>query len=230
MDSGPSLAERVPPAPDSLSRAIDRLVHWLARHWLAVFSVALFLYIAVPTSAAVLMQVGATAPARVIYALYSGLCHELPERSYFLFGPQATYSLSELEADNVLAGESLAQRRLYAGDHDHGYKIALCQRDLAIYGTMLLAGVAYGVLRRRRTIKPIRLAVFALFLIPIAVDGLSQLPGWRESNWVLRTVTGALFGIGVVWLAYPHVQAAMNDVLPPQPAAETAPVKLDKIV
>lgn len=229
MDSGPSLAERVPSPPDRLSQAIDHMVHWLARHWLAVFSAALFLYIAVPTSAAVLMQVGATGPARVIYALYSGLCHELPERSYFLFGPQATYSLSELEADNVLPGETLAQRRLYAGDPEHGYKIALCQRDLAIYGTMLVAGLAYGLLRRRRTIKPIKLSVFALFLIPIAVDGLSQLPGWRESTWVLRTITGALFGIGVVWLAYPHVQAAMDDVASPKPAMETAPGKLDKI-
>jgi uncharacterized membrane protein len=202
------------------------MVHWLARHWLAVFSVALFLYIAVPTSAPILMQLGATGPARVIYALYRGLCHELPERSYFLFGPQATYSLTQLEADNVLPGGTVLQRPQYLGDHDHGYKIALCQRDLAIYGSMLVVGLLYGVMRRRRPIKPIKLTVFALFLIPIAVDGLSQLPGWRESNWVLRTVTGTLFGIGLVWLAYPHVQAAMNDVAT---GVETAPVELDKI-
>jgi hypothetical protein len=43
---------------------------------------------------------------------------------------------------------------------------------------------------------------------------------------VLRTVTGTLFGIGLVWLAYPHVQAAMNDVTT---GVETAPVELDKI-
>lgn len=226
MDNGPSLAERVPRPPDRVSSAIDRMVHWLARHWLAVFSVALFLYVAIPTSAPILMQLGATGPARVIYAMYRGLCHELPERSYFLFGPQATYSLAQLEADNVLPGGTVLQRPQYVGDHDHGYKIALCQRDLAIYGSMLVVGLLYGVMRRRRPIKPIKLAVFALFLIPIAVDGLSQLPGWRESNWVLRTVTGTLFGIGLVWLAYPHVQAAMNDVAM---GAENAPVELDKI-
>lgn len=226
MDNGPSLVGRTPPPPDGLSRAIDRMVHWVARHWLAIFSVALFLYIAVPTSAAVLMQVGATGPARMIYALYRGLCHELPERSYFLFGPQATYSLDELQADGVLPGETLLQRPQYVGDHDHGYKIALCQRDMAIYGSMLVAGLVYGLARRRRPIAPIKLAVFALFLIPIAVDGLSQLPGWRESNWVLRTITGTLFGVGVILLAYPYVQAAMNDVTT---GAETAPVELDKI-
>lgn len=227
MDNGLSLAERAPRPPDRFSRAIDRMVHWLARHWLAVFSLALFLYVAIPTSAPILMQLGATAPARVIYAVYRGLCHELPERSYFLFGPQVTYSLAQLEADNVLPGGTVLQRPQYVGDHDHGYKIALCQRDLAIYGSMLVVGLLYGVMRRRRAIRPLKVWMFALFLIPIAVDGLSQLPGWRESNWVLRTVTGTLFGIGVVWLFYPHVQAAMNDVAS---GVETAPVKLDKSV
>lgn len=227
MDSSPSLADRVPQPPDSVSRAIDGMVHWMARHWLLIFSVVLLLYIAVPTSAAVLMQAGATGPARVIYAIYRGLCHELPERSYFLFGPQPTYSLQQLENDNVLAGESLVQRREYVGDPEHGYKIALCQRDLAIYGSMLVAGLIYGLVRRRRRIAPLKLAVFALFLLPIAIDGLSQLPGWRESTWVLRTLTGVLFGVGVIWLAYPHVQAAMNDV---HAGAETEPVRLDKVV
>lgn len=227
MDGQPSLVERAPHPPDRLSRSIDRIVYWLARHWLAVFSVALFLYIAVPTSAPILMQAGKTGPARLIYMVYRGLCHQLPERSYFLFGPQVTYSLAQLEAENVLPGESILQRRDFIGDPAHGYKIALCQRDLAIYGSMLVVGLGYGVVRRRRPIRPLKLPVFTLFLLPIAVDGLSQLPGWRESTWVLRSVTGALFGIGLVWLAYPHVQAAMDEVVP---RGENAPTKLDKTV
>ena len=52
-----------------------------------------------------------------------------------------------------------------------------------------------------------------LFLIPIAIDGGTQLIGWRESNWFLRTVTGALFGFASVWLAYPYVEDAMADVM-----------------
>jgi uncharacterized membrane protein len=45
------------------------------------------------------------------------------------------------------------------------------------------------------------------------VDGLTQLFGWRESNYLLRTATGALFGLASTWLAYPNIQDAMADAL-----------------
>ena len=54
---------------------------------------------------------------------------------------------------------------------------------------------------------------YALFLVPLALDGGSQLLGLRESNWMLRTLSGALFGLATVWLAYPYVEEAMTDVL-----------------
>jgi hypothetical protein len=30
-------------------------------------------------------------------------------------------------------------------------------------------------------------------------------------NWLMRTLTGALFGIAVVWFAYPYLEKAFND-------------------
>ena len=36
---------------------------------------------------------------------------------------------------------------------------------------------------------------YLLLIAPMAIDGLTQLVGWRESNWELRTLTGALFGL-----------------------------------
>jgi hypothetical protein len=30
-------------------------------------------------------------------------------------------------------------------------------------------------------------------------------------NWLMRTLTGALFGIGLVWFAYPQLKAGFND-------------------
>ena len=54
--------------------------------------------------------------------------------------------------------------------------------------------------------------VFGLLIIPLAVDGLTQLLGRRESDWLLRTITGGFFGAGAVWLAYPYLQDAMDDV------------------
>jgi uncharacterized membrane protein len=188
----------------------DRLVLGIARHWVAVFSLALALYVGLPFLAPVLMQVGLTGPARLIYLIYSPACHQLPDRSYFLFGEQPVYTLEELEQASVLPGSGLLERRRFIGDETLGWKVALCARDVAIYGAMVVAGIVFALLRGRARRLP--LPVFVLFVIPIAVDGLSQLFGLRTSNWWLRTLTGALFGAGVVWLVYPYIQESMDDI------------------
>jgi uncharacterized membrane protein len=188
----------------------DRLVLGIARHWVAVFSLALALYVGLPFLAPVLMQAGLTGPARLIYLIYSPACHQLPDRSYFLFGEQRVYTLDELEQASVLPGTGLLERRRFVGDETLGWKVALCERDVAIYGAMLIAGMIFALLRGR--VRKLPLPVFVLFVIPIAVDGLSQLFGLRTSNWWLRTLTGALFGAGVVWLVYPYIQESMDDI------------------
>ena len=108
-------------------------------------------------------------------------------------------------------GLGLFQRRAFRGNEVNGYKIAICQRDVAIYGSVVMAGLLFGLLRRR--VRAPSLKVYLLFLIPMALDGFSQLFGLRESNWWLRTATGALFGGASVWLAYPYLEAAMRDVI-----------------
>lgn len=198
------------PAPDRIAYWADRLVLGVARHWLALFSLALFLYVGVPFLAPVLMKLGLTTPARIIYTIYMPACHQLPDRSYFLFGEKPVYTLSELEADNVLPGTSILERRRYIGDETLGWKVALCERDVAIWGSMFLLGFVFLLLGRR--VRPLSMWGFALFLVPIAVDGLSQLVGLRTSTWWLRTITGALFGTGIVWLAYPHIEIAMREI------------------
>jgi uncharacterized membrane protein len=97
------------------------------------------------------------------------------------------------------------------GSPEAGWKVAICQRDVAIYAAVFLTGVLYGLVRNR--MRPLPFKYYLLFLIPIAIDGGTQLIGWRESNWFLRTVTGALFGFASVWLAYPYVEDAMADVM-----------------
>ena len=188
----------------------DRMVLGIARHWVAFFSLALALYVGLPFVAPTLMQVGLTGPARLVYLIYSPACHQLPDRSYFLFGEQPVYTLEELEEANVLPGSGLLERRRFIGDETLGWKVALCERDVAIYGAMVIAGMIFALLRGR--VRRLPLPVFVLFVIPIAVDGLSQLFGLRTSNWWLRTLTGALFGAGVVWLVYPYIQESMDDI------------------
>jgi uncharacterized membrane protein len=157
------------------------------------------------------MALGYTLPARIIYTVYKPLCHQLPQRSFFLFGPQLAYSLETLQ--KLLGPEKLATNSLassFIGNAALGYKMAYCQRDTAMYTSMLLAGMAFGLVRHR--LRPLPFALYIVFLIPLGVDGLAQFLGFYESTWQLRTITGSLFGIATVWFAYPHLEAGMAEI------------------
>jgi uncharacterized membrane protein len=194
-----------------LTRRIDRLVSFFARHWLLLFNLGVAVYVASTLAAPMLMHAGHKRIANLLYLFFKPQCHQLPERSFFLYGDQITYSVQELENAGVGLGSSLHARAAFVGDDQLGYKVAFCQRDLATWGAILLAGLAFGLSGRRWRLLP--LWAFALFLLPMAADGLTQFIGLRESTWPLRTISGALFGLGIVWLAYPYVQRAMHDVL-----------------
>ncbi|MYH62099.1 MAG: DUF2085 domain-containing protein [Caldilineaceae bacterium SB0675_bin_29] len=195
----------------AIARRVDGGVLWIARHWLALFNVVVAFYLLLPLAAPVLARAGLTTPASLIHSVYSATCHQLPERSYFLFGERPFYSLASLETSGLAGGQGLFERRAFRGNEATGYKIAVCQRDVAIYGSVVLAGLLFGILRGRA--RTISFKFYLVLLIPIALDGLTQLFGLRESNWWLRTFTGALFGGASVWLAYPYIEAAMGDVV-----------------
>ncbi|MEX1020554.1 MAG: DUF2085 domain-containing protein [Litorilinea sp.] len=203
----------------AISRAANNLVLWIARHWLALFTTAWGLYVFLPFLAPILLQGGFTAPATLIYTLYSYACHQLPDHSYFLFGNSLAPNAATLEAAGMPAGPNLFAQRAFVGGADVGYKVALCQRDVAIYGAIFLCGLLFALIRNRLESPSIR--VYLLFLIPIALDGGTQLIGLRESNWLLRTLTGALFGAASVWLIYPYVEAAMDEVIETEGARQT---------
>ena len=67
---------------------------WIGRHWLGVFNVAFGAFVLLPFAAPVLMALNAQSLARVLYFVYSFVCHQLPERSWFLFGPNFTFPLA----------------------------------------------------------------------------------------------------------------------------------------
>ena len=206
----PFMEQERAPAGNALSsqrmtRIIAHLMRGLSRHWLAVASVALGLYFGLPLLAPVFMAAGLERYGRAIHTLFYITCHQLPERSYFLFGPQWIYSRAELVA---LTGESIPLR--FVGNEMVGYKMAVCQRDAAIYGGWLLWGLLYGLVRHR--LKPIKIRTFVLMLVPMAVDGGGQLVGLWTSTWLTRLVTGLLFGLAVVLLVYPYLEQGMGDM------------------
>ncbi len=190
---------------------LDRQIYHLARHWLAVFNVLTGIYMLLPVLAPLLMSFGMPQAGRLIYLLYRPACHQLPERSFFVSGAQTTYTLDELWALGAISHtDDIYARQRYLGDLQVGYKMALCQRDLALYGSLFLGGLIFGLLRKR--LRPLSLLGYALCLVPMALDGGSQLLGLRESTPLLRMITGGILGLGSVWMLYPRLEEAFRDV------------------
>ncbi len=186
----------------------DKAIFKLAKHWLALANLLWGLYVGLPLLAPVLMDVGWTGPAKAIYTLYRPACHQRVERSYFYGGTSAIYTLEELDD----AGVDTNPFARAIGNEQVGWKVAFCERDVAIYGSIVLAGLAYALLRTSLRTRQMRLRIFALFLVPMAIDGTLQLFGVYESNWLARSITGAVFGVGAVLFAYPYVDEGFADV------------------
>jgi uncharacterized membrane protein len=223
----PEYEDSISPSRRALDRwflgTIDASVHFFGRHWLALVNLVLFLYVAVPVLAPLFMLAGLPGLAQVGYGIYYPLCHQLPYRSFFIGGQKFVYTYTELWLllDQSFPPES---HRWFIGNPELGYKIALCQRDLAIYGSMLLAGLVFALVRRRY--RPLdwrlMLLIAGLLTVPMAVDGTTQLFGLRESVWQLRLFTGALFGVACVWLLYPYIEEGARQAQDPHLHWESA--------
>lgn len=214
----------------------DRLMDWISRHYLAIVNVFVLLYVGLPILAPVLMKAGAPLPANVLYTIYKPLCHQFGFRSFFLFGEQAYYPLQEAGIPGVKTFEQVTgfqdladpasfarfQARQFTGNERVGYKMALCERDIAIYGSILLFGIVYALSGRR--LKPFHWILWVLIgMVPIGLDGFSQLFSqmewpwlasllpYRESTPFLRILTGALFGLTTAWFAYPYMEESMSE-------------------
>lgn len=155
---------------------VDKQIYHFAKHWTLVLGLFMGLYAGLPFLAPILMANGYSGPANFLYSAYRFTCHQLPSRSYFIFG----------------------------------YQVAYCHRDTAIYVTLFAAFLLFALVRDR--IKPLPWQGYVAFITPMAVDGLTQLFGLRMSNWQLRTITGALFGLGSAWLALPYLEEAFQDI------------------
>jgi uncharacterized membrane protein len=170
------------------------------RHWLLAVNVAVGVFLAGAFAAPVLAAVGWRSAADALYAAYHLTCHQWAFRSFFVFGQRPVYAEQNL-AD--LGTDPFG----FVGDQDLGWKIAICERDLAIYVGLLVVGLVYA---RRRDMRPAGFTAYGVLILPMAVDGFTQLFGWRESTWALRVVTGLIFGLASAWLVLPRLDDAFG--------------------
>jgi len=208
----------------------DRIALWISKHYLLMINCVVMLYLGIPFLAPVFMEINLPTPAIAIYRVYGIVCHQLAYRSFFLFGEQLVYprqaaGVTNLKSFHEVTGfsednsaESIFAARAYIGAPHIGYKIALCQRDIAIYSGILLFGLMYAFFKRKIPPLPWYLWII-LGLIPIGVDGVSQLISqppfslipYRESTPILRVLTGSLFGFSTAWFGFPSVEESMAE-------------------
>jgi uncharacterized membrane protein len=173
------------------------------RHWLLTLNATLAAFLTCALAAPVFSAVGWTGLATPLYIAYHLTCHQWAFRSFFLFGQQhpiAIFSQQQL-------ADSGADPFTFIGNPQVGWKMAFCERDLAIYVGLLVVGLLYA---RRRDMRPAGFALYGLLILPMALDGFTQLFGWRESTWELRVVTGMLFGLASAWLVLPRLDASFG--------------------
>jgi len=105
---------------------LDRVILFFSRHWLMWFNLAVGLWVVLPWAAPILMHIGATGPAYLVYKFYSFQCHQLPQRSYFLFGAQFMIPLDDILAAQLVSDP--VQLAPFIGTAELGWKVAWSDR------------------------------------------------------------------------------------------------------
>lgn len=180
-----------------------RISYYIENYWLSIFNTAWGVFVILPWVAPVLMWLNLTTAGRVIYFVYNFFCHQLPERSWFLFGPQFSYSQPELAAAwgrplEVIGNELI--RRQFIGTELIGWKVAWSDRMVGMYTSIFLFGLLYALFRRYGWRFP-ALPIWGFFLcvVPLGLDGTAHLINdvlgltYRHYNEWAVVITGGIF-------------------------------------
>ena len=217
-------------------RRTPKLIDLLVQRWFLFFVLIYSGFVALPWLAPIFMHLGWTAAGKIVYTLYFPLCHQLPQRSFFLFGPQVMIDLPAVRAASADTLKPLILRQ-FVGNIEMGWKVAWSDRMVSMYTSVLLLAWVWRPLRK--LIKPLPWWGLILLLLPMAFDGgshaISDLAGlgqgFRDSNaWLagltgntfsvsfyagdalgsfnswMRLLTGLLFGLSIVWAGMPLIE------------------------
>lgn len=224
---------------EALNYIFNRLGWWFAKHWLLAVITLLFLYVSMPYVAPTLMYLGQTTASKIIYFAYALTCHQLPERSFFVFGYQVAVCqrCTAIWMAILLGGFIfIASRRRLKPIPFQWLVMALIPMGLdggtgliselypvvpAWIMTVFAAGAGV-VLAATVYAAGVRQWQYYLFILcfPLGVVFV-HLAGPRESNWFLRVLTGGLFGLAYAWLLFPVLQDSFKDLdKKPRPAGD----------
>src|SRR3990172_5237364 len=219
----------------------NRWAYWLCRHWLLVVSLLLGLYAGLPWLAPLFMKLGWTGAGNAIYLIYTTQCRQLPQRSFFLFLLKPMYSRAEIQAVWEATDNPLILRQFVGNPEmgwKVAWSDRMVSRYTGLFVFGLLYGL---LRKRLKPLSLWGFALLILPMVVDGgthmisdLAGIGQ--GFRDSNaWLaaltnrafpvnfyagdalgsfnsqMRLMTGVLFGLGAVWLAYPYVESAFAD-------------------
>ena len=235
FDDPPPLNKTNPPITGptrSIIILLQRSIYWLARHWLLLANGLAGLILGLGILAPFLLAQGHTEQGLAVYRFLAPHNHQLPQRSYFLFSQHGgihTYSVAQILA----WGADPDHLQAFVGNPDIGFKTALNHRMMAIFVAIFVGGIAWEWGGRRPRIDGVLFLLFLLpLLLDGFSHTISERTGsgfrgsniWAATltghlfstdfytnttigtlNWLLRTLTGLLFGLGLVWFLYAYL-------------------------
>ena len=176
----------------------ERISGFLARRWIWIFGVVFGLYVGLPFLAPLLYHLGWAGAGLLIQRIYSTQCHQLPDRSFFLFGSKVMYTMPEVQAAWQNTSDPAILRQ-FVGNVQMGWKVAWSDRMVSMYTSMFVFGLLWWPLRRK--LRPLPFWGLLLLWLPMALDGTSHMlsdilggleNGFRYNNAWLAVLTGRL--------------------------------------
>lgn len=156
---------------------------WGARHWLLFANLLVLLYGGLPWLSPLAYAAGWPWLGQALFLVYTPLCHQLPERSFFLFGHQVAFCHREVALYSTL----LACGLLFAF-----VRKRLPPAPLWL-GVVLLLPILFDGLSH-----------FFDDLFGLGLRGGGDAIG--SLNFWLRMLTGALAAIAIALVAYPRLE------------------------
>jgi uncharacterized membrane protein len=225
--------------PRTLVIFLNKLILGIARHWKAIAISIFVLVLATAILAPALMTAGYYDAAQSIYHFYTPHDHQLPQRSYFLFGQNKdvqSWSLALI----LTQGADPNDLRSFKGNAEIGYKTALNHRMLAIFTGLLIGALVWtaGLLRPR-----VDRLLLGLLALPMMLDAIGHMVSERiyglsevnlllvlltgnvfsptaynattigSLNWWLRTLTGLLFGLETSWYLAAYFEKKFDEII-----------------
>jgi uncharacterized membrane protein len=214
---------------------LHSITTWMSNHLFEIFLTIYGIWVIIPWFAPVIMKLGWTPAGDTVYFIYSFFCHQLPQRSFFLFGEQSMYPLSQIQAVWQNTSDPMILRQ-FVGNSTMGWKVAWSDRMISFYTSIWFFALLFTITHRK--IKPLSLIGFIILLIPMALDGGTHMlsdfsgigNGFRDTNeWLviitnnsfsssfytgdalgsfnswMRFITGTLAGISIAWYLLPRM-------------------------